>query len=168
MVAGLSERGSRTGLIEVLVHAPAVAPSRARCAAVGSHIIRIGAHSARILAAGVHASAPTRAPMTAGAIYDTIGRGYREFRRPDPRIAAAIWTALGDASSVVNVGAGTGSYEPADRELIAVEPSAVMIAQRPAGAAPAIRTAAEALPLQDQAVEAAMAVPTVQHWGDVD
>jgi hypothetical protein len=77
--------------------------------------------------------------MTSGVIYDNIGRGYRDFRRPDPRIAAAIWSAL--ASSVVNVGAGTGSYEPDDRELIAVEPSAVMIAQRPAHAAPAIQGA---------------------------
>ena len=108
------------------------------------------------------------APMTAGAIYDTIGRGYRDVRRPEPRIASAIWTALGDASSVVNVGAGTGSYEPDDRELIAVEPSAVMIAQRPAGSAPAIQAAAEALPLPDQAVDAAMAVLTLQHWEDVE
>jgi SAM-dependent methyltransferase len=106
--------------------------------------------------------------MTAGAIYDTIGRRYRDVRRPEPRIASAIWTALGDASSVVNVGAGTGSYEPDDRELIAVEPSAVMIAQRPAGAAPAIQAAAEALPLPDQAVDAAMAVLTLQHWEDVE
>jgi SAM-dependent methyltransferase len=80
----------------------------------------------------------------------------------------AIWTALGDASSVVNVGAGTGSYEPDDRELIAVEPSAVMISQRPAGAAPAIQATAEALPLEDQAVDAAMAVLTLQHWEDVE
>jgi SAM-dependent methyltransferase len=106
--------------------------------------------------------------MTAGAIYDAIGRGYRDFRRPDPRIASAIWSALGDASTVVNVGAGAGSYEPDDRELIAVEPSAVMIAQRPAGAAPAIQATAEALPLPDQAVDAAMAVLTLQHWADVE
>jgi SAM-dependent methyltransferase len=106
--------------------------------------------------------------MTDGAIYDTIGRGYRDFRRPDPHIASAIRTALGDASSVVNVGAGTGSYEPDDRELIAVEPSAVMIAQRPTGTAPAIQAAAEALPLPDQAVDAAMAVLSVQHWEDVE
>jgi SAM-dependent methyltransferase len=101
------------------------------------------------------------------AAYDTIGLGYRDIRRPDPRIASAIWAALGDASSVVNVGAGTGSYEPSDRELIAVEPSALMLAQRPPDAAPAIQAAAEALPLEDQAVDAAMAVLTLQHWEDV-
>lgn len=115
-----------------------------------------------------HGSSQESTPSTAGASYDTTGHGYHEFRRPDPHIASAIRTALGDASSVVNVGAGTGSYEPDDRELIAVEPSAVMIAQRPAGAAPAIQAAAEALPLPDQAVEAAMAVLTLQHWEDVE
>jgi SAM-dependent methyltransferase len=106
--------------------------------------------------------------MTGGAIYDTIGRGYRDIRRPDPGIASAIRTALGDASSVVNGGAGTGSYEPADRELIAIEPSAVMISQRPAGAAPAVQATAEALPLQDHSFDAAMALLTLQHWEDVE
>ena len=96
-----------------------------------------------------------------------MGHGYGDVRRPDPRIASAIWAALGDASSVVNVGAGAGSYEPEDREPIAVEPSALMIAQRPPGAAPAIQATAEALPLGDQAVDAAMAVLTMQHWEDV-
>ena len=102
------------------------------------------------------------------AAYDTIGRGYSDSRRPDPRIASAIWGALGEASSVVNVGAGSGSYEPADREVIAVEPSALMIAQRPPDAALAIQAAAEALPLADQAVDAAMAVLTMQHWEDAE
>jgi SAM-dependent methyltransferase len=102
------------------------------------------------------------------ARYDTLGTGYAQIRRPDPRIAAAIRTALGDAESVVNVGAGTGSYEPTDRDVIAIEPSEVMIAQRPADAAPAIKAAAEALPLGDGEMDAALAVLTLQHWDDVE
>jgi len=97
-----------------------------------------------------------------------MGLNYSEFRRPDPRIEAAIWSALGDARSVVNVGAGTGSYEPTDREVVAVEPSPVMIAQRPAGAAPAIEGVAEALPIEDKSVDAAMGVLTIHHWRDFD
>jgi SAM-dependent methyltransferase len=107
-------------------------------------------------------------PVRPDAAYDIIGLGYGDVRRPDSRIASAIWAALGDASSVVNVGAGTGSYEPGDREVIAVEPSALMIAQRAPDAPPAIQAAAEALPLEDQAVDAAMAVLTLQHWEDVE
>jgi SAM-dependent methyltransferase len=99
--------------------------------------------------------------------YDAIGRDYGDVRRTDPRIAADVWSALGDAVSVVNVGAGTGSYEPRDRAVVAVEPSAVMIAQRPARSAPAVRAAAEALPLGTEAVDAALAVLTVQHWCDL-
>jgi SAM-dependent methyltransferase len=102
-----------------------------------------------------------------GARYDTLGRGYAPIRRPDPRLAAAIWSALGDAESIVNVGAGAGSYEPPDREVVAVEPSEVMIAQRPPGAAPAVKAAAESLPLDDGTVDAALAVLTMQHWDDV-
>jgi SAM-dependent methyltransferase len=98
--------------------------------------------------------------------YDRLGHGYAARRATDPRIAAAIERALGDARSVVNVGAGTGSYEPADREVIAVEPSAVMIAQRPAGSAAAIQASAEALPLGDDSVDAAMAIVTDHHWSD--
>jgi SAM-dependent methyltransferase len=105
--------------------------------------------------------------FVAQAAYDTMGRGYAGVRRPDPRIASAIWAALVDAASVVNVGAGSGSYEPRDRIVFAVEPSAVMIAQRPRDAAPAVQASAEALPLEDRAVDAAMAVLTVQHWDDV-
>ncbi|HET7484011.1 MAG TPA: class I SAM-dependent methyltransferase [Solirubrobacterales bacterium] len=97
-----------------------------------------------------------------------MGVNYSDFRRPDPRIEVAIWTALGDARSVVNVGAGTGSYEPDDREVIAVEPSPVMIAQRPAGAAPAVEGVAEALPLEDKSVDAAMGALTIHHWDDLD
>jgi SAM-dependent methyltransferase len=97
-----------------------------------------------------------------------MGHGYGDVRRPDPRLAAAIWSALGDAASVVNVGAGTGSYEPDDRDVIAIEPSEVMIAQRPADAAPAVKATAEALPLEDKSVDAALAVLTLQHWDDVE
>lgn len=96
--------------------------------------------------------------------YDEHGRHYSRGRRPDPRIEAHIHAALGDAETVVNVGAGTGSYEPRDRWVLAVEPSATMRAQRPAGAAPAIDARAEALPLDDDSVDAAMACVTIHHW----
>lgn len=98
--------------------------------------------------------------------YDDIGRGYTGYRRPDPRIARAIHAALGGARSVVNVGAGAGSYEPADREVTAVEPSSVMIAQRPRGAAPAVQASAERLPFADGAFDAALAILTIHHWVD--
>ena len=98
--------------------------------------------------------------------YDRIGRGYANTRQADPRIAARIEAALGDAESVVNVGAGTGSYEPVDRDVIAVEPSREMIAQRRPGAAPAICGSAERLPLPDDAADAAMTILSVHHWGD--
>jgi SAM-dependent methyltransferase len=83
-------------------------------------------------------------------------------------LAEPIWLALGDARSVVNVGAGTGSYEPPDRQVTAVEPSAVMIAQRPPDAAPAVQANAEALPFLDGKFDAAMAILTLHHWSDVD
>ena len=101
------------------------------------------------------------------AIYDTIGATYTTTRRPDPRIAAQIHAALGDAETVINVGAGTGSYEP-PQTVLAVEPSAVMIAQRPVGAAPAIQAAAESIPLSDDAADAVMALLTVHHWTDLE
>lgn len=100
--------------------------------------------------------------------YDHMGIGYSDVRRADHRLEAAIWAALGDARSVLNVGAGAGSYEPADREVVAVEPSPVMIAQRPASAARAIEGVAEDLPLEDDSVDATMGVFTLQHWEDVD
>jgi SAM-dependent methyltransferase len=96
--------------------------------------------------------------------YETIGHEYVATRREDPRIARRIHAALGDARTVVNVGAGTGSYEPDDRYVIAVEPSDVMAAQRPPGRVPAIRAAAENLPLRDGSVDAAMAILTLHHW----
>ena len=100
------------------------------------------------------------------ARYDEIGVGYSVTRREDPRIAAAIRTALGEARSIVNVGAGTGSYEPHDRYVIAVEPSDVMAEQRPPTITPALRASAADLPLRDDSVDAAMAVLTIHHWDD--
>lgn len=97
-------------------------------------------------------------------LYDNIGRGYAKYRRPDARIAALIEAALGDAASVANVGAGAGSYEPAGRDVVAIEPSEVMIRQRPQGAARCLRGSAEALPLETASVDAAMAVLTIHHW----
>ena len=102
--------------------------------------------------------------MTARVDYERHGRTYAQHRRADPRIAARIHAALGDACTVLNVGAGAGSYEPSDRWVLAVEPSATMRAQRPAGAAPAIDARAEALPFDDDAVDAAMACVTIHHW----
>lgn len=101
------------------------------------------------------------------ASYDTIGIDYARLRRPDPRIAARIEAALGDARTVLNVGAGTGSYEPADRAVTALEPSLEMIRQRPKDAAPAVQGTAEALPFPDQSFDAAMAILTVHHWTDL-
>ncbi len=102
----------------------------------------------------------------AGPAYDVIGSIYARHRRPDPRVADQIGRALGDATAVVNVGAGTGSYEPAGRTVVAVEPSRVMIAQRPKGSAPAVRAVAEHLPFPDGTFDAAMALLTVHHWID--
>jgi SAM-dependent methyltransferase len=96
--------------------------------------------------------------------YETHGRGYAEQRRADPRIAGRILEALGEARTVLNVGAGAGSYEPRDRWVLAVEPSATMRAQRPADAAPCLAATAESLPLDDDSVDAAMACVTIHHW----
>jgi SAM-dependent methyltransferase len=100
--------------------------------------------------------------------YDRTGIGYAQVRRGDPRIAAFVERGLGGARSVLNVGAGTGSYEPPDREVTAVEPSERMIAQRSAEAAPAVRASAEQLPFDDDSFDAAMAMITVHHWGDLE
>src|SRR5438034_6908829 len=88
--------------------------------------------------------------MSGEQLYDAIGTTYTVTRRTEPRIAAQVWAALGDARTVLNVGAGTGSYEPTDRHVLAVEPSAVMRSQRPAGAAPCVAAAAESLPFADR------------------
>ncbi len=100
------------------------------------------------------------------ATYDTIGVDYANLRKPDPRIAQAIRDALGAATSVVNVGAGAGSYEPGDMAVTSVEPSAEMIGQRKAGTDLAVQAGAEDLPFADNAFDAAMAVLTVHHWTD--
>lgn len=102
----------------------------------------------------------------APATYDLLGRDYARHRRPDPRIASRLHAALGPARSVLNVGAGAGAYEPADRLTVAVDPSAVMLAQRPRSAAPAVQALAEALPFAALTVDAVLAVLTVHHWRD--
>lgn len=100
------------------------------------------------------------------ATYDRIGVDYSDLRKPDPRIAQRILEALGPASSVLNVGAGTGSYEPAGKQVTAIEPSAEMIRQRSATTAPATQGRAESLPFSDGTFDASMAVLTVHHWED--
>lgn len=100
------------------------------------------------------------------ASYDVIGIDYADLRRPDPRIRALIEAALGSAGSVLNVGAGAGSYEPAGRQVTALEPSMRMIRQRPASAAPAVCGRAENLPFADRSFDAATAILTVHHWAD--
>jgi SAM-dependent methyltransferase len=104
--------------------------------------------------------------VSRSAVYDAIGRGYARQRRPDPRIAARVTAALGAARTVLNLGAGAGSYEPADRTVVAAEPSAVMLAQRLPGAAPAVQARAEALPFTDRVFDAVMPVLTLHHWAD--
>ena len=108
---------------------------------------------------------PNKFPLVAIRVdYEQHGRGYRRHRQPDPRIAEQIRAALADSGSVINVGAGAGSYEPDDRWVLAVEPSATMRAQRPPGAAPVISARAEALPFDDNAIDAALACVTIHHW----
>jgi len=102
------------------------------------------------------------------ADYSRIGAGYARYRRPDPRIAARIADALGDARSVLNVGAGAGSYEPLDRVVTAVEPSATMREQRPAHLVAALDARAEALPFADDAFDASMATFTVHQWSNLE
>ena len=99
--------------------------------------------------------------------YDRIGIGYADHRRPDPEITSQIAEALGDAKKIVSVGAGTGSYDPHNRDVIAVEPSLVMIAQRPPLSAPVVRAEAEKLPFRAEAFDAALAILTVHHWRDL-
>jgi SAM-dependent methyltransferase len=104
--------------------------------------------------------------VSAPPVYDLIGANYAAYRRSDPRWATRIHAALGAARSIINVGAGTGSYEPDDRLVVAIEPSQLMIDQRPPGAPPAFRGTADALPYPDQSFDAALAVLTVHHWPD--
>ncbi len=104
--------------------------------------------------------------MSSPQLYDRIGTTYTVTRRTEPRIAAQLWAALGDARTVLNVGAGAGSYEPPHCEVTAVEPSAVMRAQRPRGAAPCVAAVAERLPFADRSFDAAMGFATVHHWRD--
>lgn len=98
------------------------------------------------------------------AVYDHIGTTYDRYRRPDPRLTTAIERALGDAERLLNVGSGTGSYEPPGRHVTAVEPSMVMVRQRPSTAAPVVQAVAEHLPFRDHAFDAALAILTVHHW----
>jgi SAM-dependent methyltransferase len=102
----------------------------------------------------------------ANILYDTIGEGYAALRQTDPRIADQLWAALGDAETVLNVGAGAGSYEPPGREVVAVEPSEVMRRQRPPTAARCVAGTADALPFGDQSFDVAMAVLSDHHWPD--
>ncbi|QMU71223.1 MerR family DNA-binding transcriptional regulator [Streptacidiphilus sp. P02-A3a] len=117
-------------------------------------------------AMGIRTTPEEQLKVFGAQLYEAIGSAYPATRRTEPRIAARVWEALGDARTVLNVGAGTGSYEPPDREVTAVEPSAVMRAQRPAGAAPCVAASAESLPFADQSFDAAMAFSTVHHWRD--
>ena len=100
------------------------------------------------------------------AKYDVIGINYAELRKPDPRIAKVIESALGSAQTVLNVGAGAGSYEPTDRSLIAVEPSREMIRKRGPAAAEAVQANAGELPFEDKRFDASMAILTIHHWPD--
>ena len=106
---------------------------------------------------------PRETPITGD-----IGPGYRGYRQPEPEFAAAIERALGDARRVLNVGAGAGSYEPRDRDVTAVEPSATMRAQRPPELSTAVDAVAENLPFDDDAFDAAMATFTVHQWPDLE
>jgi len=126
-----------------------------------SRSARQGGCSATMLVTG-----PRGVSMSSALLYDTIGTTYTATRRTEPRIAAQIWAALGDARTVVNVGAGTASYEPFDRQVLAVEPSSVMRSQRPPSAAPCLAVTAEKLPFEDACFDAAMAIATVHHWQD--
>jgi SAM-dependent methyltransferase len=105
--------------------------------------------------------------MPTGDLYDAIGIDYANLRRPDPRIGAAIWAAVGDAGRILNVGAGAGSYEDPERNMTAVEPSAVMLRQRPADLGPAVQAGAEALPFPADTFDVALALLTVHHWTDL-
>jgi SAM-dependent methyltransferase len=108
----------------------------------------------------------TSSPAAASPVYDTIGLGYVAHRKVEPRWEALIHEQLGDGRVVVNVGAGTGNYEPLDRDVVAVDPSAVMVGQRAVGAAPAVRASGSALPFVSNSADVALAILTLHHWDD--
>ena len=140
-------------------HSPALQPPRTRWSPLIERIVPLVDAKLALTAGSVSV-------VSIEQLYDTIGVTYTLTRRSEPRIAAQVWAALGDAQTVLNVGAGTGSYEPSDRDVTAVEPSAVMRAQRPAGAARCVAATAERLPFEDKSFDAAMAFATVHHWQD--
>ncbi|KAB8169763.1 MerR family transcriptional regulator [Streptomyces sp. 3MP-14] len=117
-------------------------------------------------ARGIHTTSEEQLMVFGARLYESIGSAYPATRRTEPRIAAQVLAALGDARTVLNVGAGTGSYEPRDRDVIAVEPSAAMRAQRPPDAAPCVAASAERLPFADGSFDPAMAFSTLHHWDD--
>ena len=101
-------------------------------------------------------------------LYDTIGTHYGNYRRADSRIAAALNAEFAQAASIVNIGAGVGSYEPRDREIVAVEPSWLMISQRAKSGPPVVQARAESLPFRDAAFDVATAILTIHHWADIE
>ena len=119
-----------------------------------------------VLAYLVVASSKASARVTRFETYDAIGRSYATQRRPDPRLAARLEAVIGCHGTLLNVGAGTGSYEPIRSGVVAIEPSTVMLSQRPPSAAPAAQAVAEALPFQDQSFDVVLAILTVHHWND--
>jgi SAM-dependent methyltransferase len=108
----------------------------------------------------------TTSPASPTPVYDTIGKGYVAHRRVEPRWAAVINEQLGHGQVVVNVGAGTGNYEPVDRAVVAIEPSSVMVEQRPADAAPVVRGSGSAIPVRSGCADVALAILTMHHWDD--
>lgn len=101
-------------------------------------------------------------------LYDKIGTRYSQYRKPDSRIEAAILREIGDRQRILNLGAGAGAYEPADRDVVALEPSAVMISQRSANTAPVVQGQAECLPFKDNSFDIALAILTIHHWSDLE
>lgn len=154
-----AQTGDAAAVSRFEAHAPGIAPALS-----AAQLVLAREHG---FASWAHLKSLVTTLSTSGVRYDAIGRGYADHRRADPRIAAVVHGALGDARTVVNVGAGTGSYEPTDRPVIPVEPSTAMALQRPPALPPAVLGVAESLPLADGTVDAAMAILTVHHWADV-
>lgn len=134
--------------------------------ATGSSVIRNRYLGLRRLTLAV--SLPGMESPMATPLYDSIGKQYQNYRQPDPRIATIISGVLSDAHRIVNIGAGVGSYEPCGREVVAVEPSEVMIAQRSRQRASIVQARAEALPFRDDSFDCALAILTIQHWADIE